>query len=56
MTTELSGGLRTNASDYYEAWQAYVGAIIDATVPYQITKGGSIIVALISRYQRVMQD
>lgn len=43
MTTELSGALRTNATDYYEAWQAYVGAIIEATEPYQITKGGPVI-------------
>ena len=43
MTTEVAGVLRTNATDYFEAWQLYVGAIIEATEPYQITKGGPVI-------------
>ncbi|KAF7978635.1 hypothetical protein HWV62_45132 [Athelia sp. TMB] len=43
MTTEVAGVLRTNASDYFEAWQPYIGAIIEATEPYQITKGGPVI-------------
>ncbi|KAF7978647.1 hypothetical protein HWV62_45156 [Athelia sp. TMB] len=43
MTTEVAGVLRTNASDYFKAWQPYVGAIIEATEPYQITKGGPVI-------------
>ncbi|KNZ71656.1 putative beta-galactosidase C [Termitomyces sp. J132] len=35
--------LRTNASDWRAAWQAYIQGIIDETVPNQITQGGPVI-------------
>lgn len=43
MTSELSGVLRTNSSDYYAAWQDYIHAIINVTEPNQITNGGPVI-------------
>lgn len=43
MTSQLVGEIRTNATDYYIAWQAYIHAIIEATAPNQITNGGPVI-------------
>ncbi|KDQ50498.1 glycoside hydrolase family 35 protein [Jaapia argillacea MUCL 33604] len=43
ITSEVAGVLRTNATDFYAAWQAYVQGIITETVPYQITNGGPVI-------------
>jgi len=43
VTSEIAGELRTNATDFKEAWQQYVQGIIDVTVPNQVTNGGPII-------------
>ncbi|KAF8508821.1 glycoside hydrolase family 35 protein [Hysterangium stoloniferum] len=43
VTSQVAGELRTNATDYRAAWEPYIQAIIDATVPNQITNGGPII-------------
>ncbi|KAG5717301.1 putative beta-galactosidase C, partial [Termitomyces sp. T112] len=42
-TSQVAGQLRTNASDWRAAWQAYIQGIIDETVPNQITQGGPVI-------------
>ncbi|KAG5640758.1 hypothetical protein DXG03_007301, partial [Asterophora parasitica] len=42
-TSEVAGSLRTNDTDWKEAWQAYIEGIIKVTAPNQITSGGPII-------------
>lgn len=42
-TAEVAGNLRTNDSDWKAAWQDYIQAIIEVTVPNQITAGGPVI-------------
>ncbi|KAG6845067.1 hypothetical protein H0H87_001129 [Tephrocybe sp. NHM501043] len=42
-TSEVAGTLRTNATDWHAAWQAYIQGIIDVTAPNQITEGGPVI-------------
>lgn len=42
-TSEVSCTLRTNASDWKAAWKDYIQAIIDVTVPNQITNEGPVI-------------
>ncbi|KIM43038.1 glycoside hydrolase family 35 protein [Hebeloma cylindrosporum] len=42
-TSEVAGQLRTNSSDWSEAWQAYIQGIIKVTVPNQISAGGPVI-------------
>ncbi|TFK72820.1 glycoside hydrolase family 35 protein [Pluteus cervinus] len=42
-TTEVAGDLRTNDTDWSDAWRAYIQGIIDVTAPNQITKGGPVI-------------
>ncbi len=42
-TTEVAGRLRSNDSDWREAWQDYILGFIEETVPYQITEGGPVI-------------
>ncbi|KAF9016306.1 glycoside hydrolase family 35 protein [Hymenopellis radicata] len=42
-TTEVAGRLRSNDSDWREAWQDYVLGFIEETSPYQITEGGPVI-------------
>ncbi|KAL5524693.1 hypothetical protein ACEPAF_9838 [Sanghuangporus sanghuang] len=43
VTSQVSGNLRTNATDYHAAWQDYISGIINVTVPNQITEGGPVI-------------
>ncbi|KAJ3813869.1 glycoside hydrolase family 35 protein [Lentinula aff. lateritia] len=43
ITTEIAGQLRTNASDYTDAWMDYILGIIDQTSSNQITEGGPVI-------------
>ena len=43
VTSEVAGTLRTNASDYMEAWVDYIQGVINMTIPYQITEGGPVI-------------
>ncbi|KAJ7627105.1 glycoside hydrolase family 35 protein [Roridomyces roridus] len=43
ITTEVSGRLRTNDSDWTASWQQYVKAIAEETAPYQIHRGGPVI-------------
>ncbi|KAJ4470950.1 glycoside hydrolase family 35 protein [Lentinula aciculospora] len=43
ITTEIAGQLRTNASDYTDAWTDYILGIINQTSPNQITEGGPVI-------------
>ncbi|THU84979.1 glycoside hydrolase family 35 protein [Dendrothele bispora CBS 962.96] len=43
ITSEVAGELRTNASDWHDAWQDYVQGIIQETSPNQITEGGPVI-------------
>jgi Glycosyl hydrolases family 35 len=42
-TSEIAGPLRTNSTDWSEAWQAYIQGIIKVTVPNQISTGGPVI-------------
>ncbi|KAF7335702.1 Glycoside hydrolase family 35 protein [Mycena venus] len=42
-TAEVAGRLRTNDSDWTEAWRDYIQAIIKETAPYQINVGGPVI-------------
>lgn len=41
--TTLEGDLRTNATDYKEAWTPYIEAICAIVKPFQITEGGPVI-------------
>jgi beta-galactosidase GanA len=43
VTSRVTGELRTNATDFREAWEPYLRAVVDAIVPNQITNGGPII-------------
>ncbi|KAF5334106.1 hypothetical protein D9758_016081 [Tetrapyrgos nigripes] len=43
ITSEVAGELRTNASDWHNAWQDYVQGVIRETSPNQITEGGPVI-------------
>ncbi|KAF9259410.1 glycoside hydrolase family 35 protein [Marasmius fiardii PR-910] len=43
VTTEIAGHLRSNDSDYREAWTPYIEGIVKEAVPYQIINGGPII-------------
>ncbi|KAJ7467866.1 glycoside hydrolase family 35 protein [Mycena galericulata] len=42
-TSQVAGTLRTNASDWQAAWQAYIQGIIEQTAPNQISNGGPVI-------------
>lgn len=42
-TSLVAGELRTNATDFQEAWTPYIDMIANTTVPNQITHGGPII-------------
>ena len=42
-TSEVEGSLRTNATDWRAAWQAYIEGIIRVTKPYEISVGGPVI-------------
>lgn len=42
-TSQVAGGLRSNATDYTEAWTPYIQAIAALVAENQITKGGPII-------------
>ncbi|PFH51224.1 glycoside hydrolase family 35 protein [Amanita thiersii Skay4041] len=42
-TTEVAGTLRTNDTDWKDAWQAYIQGIIKVTAPNQINNGGPVI-------------
>lgn len=42
-TSEVSGKLRTNATDWRDAWTEYIKGIIEESAPYQITRGGPVI-------------
>ncbi|KAJ7688189.1 glycoside hydrolase family 35 protein [Mycena rosella] len=46
-TSEVAGQLRTNASDWQAAWQAYIQGIIQQTAPNQINNGGPVIGVLL---------
>ncbi|KAH8108699.1 glycoside hydrolase family 35 protein [Phellopilus nigrolimitatus] len=43
VTSQVAGTLRTNATDYRDAWQDYISGIINVTKPNQITEGGPVI-------------
>ncbi|THH16529.1 hypothetical protein EW146_g4124 [Bondarzewia mesenterica] len=43
VTSEVSGGLRTNDTDYKASWQDFIQGVINQTAPYQITEGGPVI-------------
>ncbi|KAL0060739.1 hypothetical protein AAF712_012471 [Marasmius tenuissimus] len=49
-TTELAGEIRTNASDWRDAWQDYIDGIIERTRDNQITEGGPVIAVQIGRF------
>ncbi|KAI0070921.1 hypothetical protein K474DRAFT_1669569 [Panus rudis PR-1116 ss-1] len=42
-TSLVAGTLRTNATDFHDAWVPYIDAISNATVPNQVSKGGPVI-------------
>ncbi|KAF9472514.1 hypothetical protein BDN70DRAFT_900488 [Pholiota conissans] len=53
-TSEVTGQLRTNATDWRAAWQAYIPGIIDVTVPNQISSGGPVIAIQVdNEYQKI---
>ena len=43
VTSQVVGILRTNDTDYRATWQEYMAAVINTTVPNQITNGGPVI-------------
>jgi beta-galactosidase GanA len=43
ITSEVAGTLRTNASDYRDAWLEYINKVIELTIPNQMTEGGPVI-------------
>ncbi|EJC98868.1 glycoside hydrolase family 35 protein [Fomitiporia mediterranea MF3/22] len=43
VTSQVAGIVRTNDTDYTASWQEYISAIVNATVPNQITHGGPVI-------------
>lgn len=43
ITSEIAGRIRTNDTDWRDAWEAYISGIIDITVENQITRGGPVI-------------
>ncbi|ESK87049.1 glycoside hydrolase family 35 protein [Moniliophthora roreri MCA 2997] len=43
ITSEIAGDLRSNDSDWREAWQDYILGVIRETRDYQITNGGPVI-------------
>ncbi|TBU55766.1 glycoside hydrolase superfamily [Dichomitus squalens] len=43
ITSEVTGALRSNASDWTAAYQPYISGIIDAVVPNQVTEGGPVL-------------
>ncbi|KAF7311208.1 BetaGal-dom2 domain-containing protein [Mycena kentingensis (nom. inval.)] len=43
ITSEVAGRLRTNDSDWTEAWRDYIDAVVRETAPYQIHRGGPVI-------------
>ncbi|TBU36471.1 glycoside hydrolase superfamily [Dichomitus squalens] len=43
ITTETAGEVRTNATDWVEAYEPYIDGVIKESVDYQITNGGPII-------------
>ena len=43
VTSEVAGALRTNATDFYDAWLPYIQETIKLTVDNQITCGGPVI-------------
>ncbi|KAH8078388.1 glycoside hydrolase superfamily [Cristinia sonorae] len=42
-TSVVAGELRTNATDYKNAWTPYIQGIINVTVPNQVSNGGPVI-------------
>ncbi|PPQ66179.1 hypothetical protein CVT24_000156 [Panaeolus cyanescens] len=42
-TSEVTGQLRSNASDWQAAWTPYIGRVIKDTIPNQINHGGPVI-------------
>ena len=43
ITSEVAGALRTNATDWRDAWQDYIKGVITETEKYQISEGGPVI-------------
>ncbi|KAJ7231397.1 glycoside hydrolase family 35 protein [Mycena haematopus] len=43
ITAEVAGRLRTNDSDWTDAWHDYIQGVIEETAPYQINVGGPVI-------------
>lgn len=43
ITTEIAGTLRTNDTDWHEAWLPYIQGVINQTLPNQVDKGGPVI-------------
>lgn len=43
VTSLTTSELRTNATDFKDAWTPYIDAIIEATVPNQVSNGGPVI-------------
>ncbi|PIL34810.1 hypothetical protein GSI_02597 [Ganoderma sinense ZZ0214-1] len=55
ITSETAGVVRTNATDWTEAFGPYIDGVIKETVDYQVTKGGPVIAVQIDNeyFQRV---
>ncbi|KAH9915075.1 glycoside hydrolase superfamily [Fomitopsis serialis] len=43
-TSEVAGTLRTNATDYYDAWTPYIGEVAASVIGNEVTDGGPILV------------
>lgn len=43
VTSSVEGELRTNASGFREAWELYLGGVVDAFGRYQVTNDGPVI-------------
>ncbi|KZT69507.1 glycoside hydrolase family 35 protein [Daedalea quercina L-15889] len=42
-TSQVASTLRTNATDYYDAWQDYVGEVASSVIGNEVTDGGPIL-------------
>ena len=43
LTSEVAGTVRTNATDFTEAYIPYIDAIAKETAPFQVTHGGPVV-------------
>ena len=50
ITTETAGTVRTNATDWTEAYQPYIDGVIKESEPYLVNHGGPIVAFQLGMY------